>query len=154
MINLNLIKQHNKNREVLCQEDKQIKEKEWKFHKKSSFHYPTWTCQVSESSSSETHNLLSSSGIIVWYLETNWARSFEPDLELGKVGLSIHEIRSIFIIASSCQWDTFLKLSANSVHFVAFLQRCSKFIRTSYAAGPSIRQCKSCHGCRGALVPA
>jgi hypothetical protein len=27
-------------------------------------------------------------------------------------------------------------------------------MRTSYAAGPSILQCKSCQGCLGALVPA
>jgi hypothetical protein len=36
---------------------------------------------------------------------------------------------------------------------VDFLHRCSKLIRISYAAGPSILQCKSCHGCLGALVP-
>lgn len=47
----------------------------------------------------------------------------------------------------------FLKRNANSFHLVAFLHRCSKLIRTSYTAGPSILQCKSCHGCLRALVP-
>lgn len=28
-------------------------------------------------------------------------------------------------------------------------QRSSKFVRTSYAAGPSILECKSCHGSLG-----
>lgn len=95
----------------------------------------TWTCQFWGSSSSETHNL-------GWSLGTD------------EEGLSIHEMRSNFIRASSCQRVTLLKRCPNSDHFVAFLQRCSKFVSTSYAAGPSILQCKSCHGCLGPLVPA
>lgn len=72
----------------------------------------TWACQCSESCSSETHKLGSSSGTV------------------GE-GLRIHEIRSSFISASSCQRDDFLKRQLNSVHLVAFLQRCSKFFRIS-----------------------
>ena len=103
----------------------------------------TWTCQLSGSFSLETHNSRSSSGTDV-----------VPFFRTDRAGLCIQEMRSIFIKASSCQWETLLKRSPNSFHFVAFLQRCSKFIRTSYAAGPSTLQCKSCHGCLGALVPA
>lgn len=39
--------------------------------------------------------------------------------------------------------------------FAALNQRSSKLVRTSYAAGPSILECKSCHGSRGqpAMLP-
>lgn len=125
------------------------KKKKRKAKKKGSFYSrrelqnQTWTCQSSGSLSLEIHKLGSSSGTDVI-----------PSFDLDREGLRIQEIRSIFIKASSCQRETFLINSPNSFHFVAFLQRCSKFIRTSYAAGPSTLQCKSCHGCLGALVPA
>lgn len=49
--------------------------------------------------------------------------------------------------ASLCQWATFRTLKPR--HFVVFLHLCSKFASTSYAAGPSILQCRSCHACLG-----
>lgn len=94
----------------------------------------TWTRQFWGSSSSETRNTGSS-------------------LELFGAGLSIHEMRSNLIKASSCQRDTLLKRWPNSDHFVALFQRCSKLVSTSYAAGPSILQCRSCQGCLGPFVP-
>jgi hypothetical protein len=39
--------------------------------------------------------------------------------------------------------------SSSSCRWVAFLHRCSKLVRTSYAAWPSILQCQSCHGSLG-----
>jgi hypothetical protein len=51
-------------------------------------------------------------------------------------GPKIPSCRSILINSSSC-----LR--------VAFLQRCSKLVRTSYAACPSILQCQSCQGSLG-----
>ena len=116
------------------------------------FHYPTWTCQLSWSL--ETHILGSSSGttVIESFVEPDNVLCFDS-FKLGREGLSIHEIRSIFIKASSWKWEPLLKHSL-SVRSVAFFHLCSKFIRTSYAAGPSILECKSCHGCLGALVPA
>jgi hypothetical protein len=46
-----------------------------------------------------------------------------------------------------------IRMSWNRVcHFETFLQRCSKFSRTSYTAGPSILQWRSCHGCLGPLI--
>ena len=39
--------------------------------------------------------------------------------------------------------------SSSSCNLVAFLQRCSKLVKTSYAACPSILQCQSCHGSLG-----
>ena len=51
-------------------------------------------------------------------------------------GPKIHDILSIWMSSSSCQ-------------IVAFLHLCSKFVRISYAAGPSILQCQSCQGCLG-----
>lgn len=104
----------------------------------------TCTCQFSESFSLEMYNLGSSGGTIVYFTSLGTG---------GRAGLSIQDIRSILIIASSCQSDIFFLIMANSDHLVAFFQRCSKFIRTSYAAGPSILLCKSCHGCLGALLP-
>ncbi|WVZ78159.1 LOW QUALITY PROTEIN: hypothetical protein U9M48_025916 [Paspalum notatum var. saurae] len=41
---------------------------------------------------------------------------------------------------------------SRSCSLVAFRHRCSKLVSTSYAAGPSRRQCRSCHGCRGPLA--
>lgn len=104
----------------------------------------TCTCQFSGWSSLETCNVGSSSGTTVYF----------PSLGTEIAGLSIHDIRSIFIIESSLQRAIFFLSILNSLHLVDFFQRCSKLIRTSYAAGPSILQCKSCHGCLGALVPA
>lgn len=94
----------------------------------------TWTCQFSGSSSFETHSSGSSLGI-------------------SAEGLRIQEMRSSFIKESSCQWDTLFNFLPNSDHLAAFLQRCSKLVSMSYAAGPSILQCKSCHGCLGPLTP-
>lgn len=95
-----------------------------------SFSSLTCTCQLSGSSLLITCALLSS--------------------VLEDEGVTIHEMRSILIKASSCQCVTFFNL--NSRHFVAFLHLCSKFFKISYAAGPSILQCKSCHACLGPRV--
>lgn len=103
----------------------------------------TCTCQFSGSSSLETQTTGSSSGTIE-----------VPSFRYLNTGLRIHEMRPIRIKASSCQWVFPFKRKLNSFHRVAFLHLCSKFIRTSYAAGPSTLQCKSCQGCLGALVPA
>lgn len=102
----------------------------------------TWTCQRSGSCSLQIHKLGSSFG-------TDAVPFFKADTS----GLCIQEMRSIFIKASSLQWVATFFSSPNSFHLVAFFQRCSKFIRTSYAAGPSTLLCRSCHGCLGALVP-
>lgn len=58
------------------------------------------------------------------------------------------EILSIFSNESS--FETFIFRSV--VIFNALNQRSSKLVRMSYAAGPSILECKSCHGCLGQPV--
>lgn len=91
-----------------------------------NFSFPTWTCQFSRSSSLLTR--------------TFWSPSRPDD------GETIHETRSSLIKASSCLLVTFFILKSR---FLAFLHLCSKFVNISYAAGPSILQCKSCHGSLG-----
>ena len=59
-----------------------------------------------------------------------------PSAGVPGLGPKIHDILSIWMSTSSCQR-------------VAFLHLCSKFVRISYAAGPSILQCQSCQGCLG-----
>lgn len=86
----------------------------------------TWTCQFSWSSSLLTRTFSSPSG--------------------PEVGVTIHETRSSLIKASSCLLVTFFILKSR---FFAFLHLCSKFVSISYAAGPSILQCKSCQGSLG-----
>jgi hypothetical protein len=61
-------------------------------------------------------------------------------------GETIQDIRFIFTKVSWCQLTALLTLT---FHFADFIHLCSKFVSISYAAGPSILQCKSCHGCLG-----
>lgn len=71
--------------------------------------------------------------------------------------LSFRYIKSLKPMISGILWifnnessDFFNLLTP--LRFAAFNQRSSKFIRTSYAAGPSILAYKSCHGCLGPLL--
>lgn len=96
--------------------------------------FQTWTCHLSGSSSFVTLNDGSSLGT-------------------RDEGQSIHGMRSILNNESSCQGDIFLTRWPTRDHFVAFFHLCSKFLSTSCAAGPSILQCKSCHGCLGPFIP-
>lgn len=66
--------------------------------------------------------------------------------EDGALGPMMSGILSILSKASS--YDDLFNFST-PWGFEAFNQRSSKLVRTSYAAGPSILQCKSCHGSLG-----
>ncbi len=54
-----------------------------------------------------------------------------------------NDVRNSFNLSRASSYDAFSFWSPWS--FDAFNQRSSKLVRMSYATGPSIRQCKSCH---------
>lgn len=75
--------------------------------------------------------------------------SGSSSLEQGTSAIpNISGILSSLSNASSCEAFIFW----NPCRFEAFNQRSSKLVRTSYAAGPSIRLCKSCQGSLGQPV--